>query len=71
VEGTVKPVAKKSGIFAEYLPEVVVLYYKTQDKVHCLNKTAAAVWENSDGIKTVDHLMRVVEAKCGGPADRK
>ncbi len=52
-----KPVAKKSGIFAEYLPEEVVLYDKTHDKVHCLNKT-------------VDDLMRVVEAKYGGSADR-
>jgi len=67
----VKPLARKSGIFAEYLPEEVVLYDKIHDKVHCLNKTAAAVWENSDGCKTVDGLMRVVEAKCGGPADRK
>jgi hypothetical protein len=66
-----KPLARKSGIFAENLPEEVVLYDKTHDKVHCLNKTAAAVWENSDGSKTVDELTRVVEAKSGAPADRK
>ena len=66
-----KPVARKSGIFAENLPEEVVLYDKTLDRVHCLNKTAATVWENSDGSKTVDDLMRVVEAKCGGSADRE
>jgi len=64
-------VARKNGIFAENLPEEVVLYDKTHDKVHCLNKTAAAVWENSDGSKTVDELLRVVEAKSGAPADRK
>jgi len=66
-----KPLARKSGIFAENLPEEVVLYDKTHDKVHCLNKTAAAVWENSDGSKTVDELMRAVEAKSGAPTDRK
>jgi len=71
MEGIMKPVARKSGIFAENLPEEVVLYDKTHDKVHCLNKTAAAVWENSDGSKTVDELTRVVEAKSGAPADRK
>jgi len=65
-----KPLARKSGIFAENLPEEVVLYDKTHDKVHSLNKTAAAVWENSDGSKTVDELTRVVEAKCGATADR-
>jgi len=66
-----KPLARKSGIFAENLPEEVVLYDKTHDKVHCLNKTAAAVWENSDGSKTVDELTRAVEAKSGAPTDRK
>jgi GAF domain-containing protein len=66
-----KPLARKSGIFAENLPEEVVLYDKTHDKVHCLNKTAAAVWENSDGSKTVDELTQVVEAKSGVPADRE
>jgi len=65
-----KPLARKSGIFAENLPEEVVLYDKTNDKVHCLNKTAAAVWENSDGSKTVDELARAIEAKSGAPADR-
>ena len=66
-----KPLARKSGVFAENLPEEVVLYDKTHDKVHCLNKTAAAVWENSDGSKTVEELMRVVKAKTGAPAPRK
>jgi len=66
-----KPLARKNGIFAENLPEEVVLYDKTNDKVHCLNKTAAAVWENSDGSKTVDELMQAVEAKSGTPPDRK
>jgi hypothetical protein len=65
-----KPLARKNGIFAENLPEEVVLYDKTNDKVHCLNKTAAAVWENSDGSKTVDELTRAIEAKSGAPADR-
>ena len=65
-----KPLARKSGIFAENLPEEVVLYDKTRDKVHCLNKTAAAVWESSDGSKTIDELVQVVESKSGAPADR-
>ena len=64
-----KPLARKSDIFAENLPEEVVLYDKTNDKVHCLNKTAAAIWESSDGTRTVDDLVHVVEAKFGTPAD--
>ena len=66
-----KPLSRRSGIFAENLPEEVVLYDKTRDKVHCLSKPAAIVWESSDGSRTVDDLARIVEAKSGTPADRK
>ena len=65
------PLARKSDIFTENLPEEVVLYDKTNNKVHCLKKTAAAIWESSDGTRTVDDLAHLVEAKCGAPVDRK
>jgi hypothetical protein len=66
-----KPKARKSGIFPEKLPEEVVLYDKTNDKVHCLKRIAAEVWESSDGSKTVEELARIVKVKTGAPADRK
>jgi hypothetical protein len=65
------PLARKSDIFAEHLPEEVVLYDKTNNKVHCLSKTAAAIWESCDGTRTVDDLAHVVEAKLGTPPDRQ
>ncbi|HXX24702.1 MAG TPA: PqqD family protein [Terriglobia bacterium] len=65
------PVARKSDIFAENLPEEVVLYDKTNNKVHCLGKTAAAVWESCDGTRTVGDLAQIVEARFGVPTDRK
>jgi hypothetical protein len=66
-----KPLARKSDIFAENLPEEVVLYDKTNNKVHCLSKTAAAIWESCDGTRTVDDLAHIVEAKLGAPPDRQ
>ena len=65
------PVARKGDIFAENLPEEVILYDKTNNKVHCLNKTAAAIWESCDGTRTVDDLAHIVKAKSGAPSDRK
>jgi hypothetical protein len=65
------PRARKSHIFTENLPGEVILYDKTNDKVHCLNKTAAAIWESCDGTKSVDDLAHIVEAKFGVSADRK
>ena len=66
-----KPLARKRDIFVENLPEEVVLYDKNTNKVHCLNKTAAAIWESCDGSRTVDGLAHIAEAKVGAPADRK
>jgi len=65
------PLARKSNLFAENLPEEVILYDKFNNKVHCLSKTAAAIWESCDGTRSVDDLARIVEAKLGAPADRK
>ena len=65
------PLARKSNLFAENLPEEVILYDKSNNKVHCLSKTAAAIWESCDGTRSVDDLARFVEAKLGAPADRE
>jgi len=66
-----KPLARKRDIFVENLPEEVVLYNKSNHKVHCLNKTAAAIWESCDGSRTVDELGHIAEARLGAAADRK
>jgi hypothetical protein len=63
------PLARKSDLFAEQLPNEVVLYDKNSNKVHCLNKTAATVWENSDGSHTVEELAQIVGAKLGTAVD--
>ena len=65
-----RPLKRKSGLFAENLPDEVILYDKSNNKVHCLNKTAAAIWESCDGTRTEDDLAQIVVAKLGGPADR-
>jgi hypothetical protein len=66
-----KPLARKRDIFVENLPEEVVLYDKSNDKVHCLNRTAAAIWESCDGTRTVDELAHIARAKLGVPPGRK
>ena len=64
------PLARSSHIFAEKLPDEIIIYDRSGNKVHCLHKTAAAVWESCDGTKTVDDLAPIVEAKVGAPVDR-
>jgi len=64
-----KPLARKGTIFSENLPQEVILYDKTSNKVHCLSKTAAAIWESCDGTRTVDDLVHIIEARFGAPSD--
>ena len=65
------PLARKSHVFAEKLPEEIIVYDKASQNVHCLSKTAAAVWESCDGTKTVDDLAHSVASKLGAPVDRE
>ena len=65
------PLARKSHVFAEKLPEEIIVYDKASQNVHCLSKTAAAVWESCDGTKTVDDLAQSVASKLGAPVDRE
>jgi len=66
-----KPLALKRDIFVENLPEEVVLYDKSNNKVHRLDKTAAAIWESCDGTRTVDELTHIAGVKLGAVSDRK
>ena len=65
-----KPLARRGNIIPENLPEEVVLYDKLSNKVHCLTKMAAAIWENCNGTRSPDDLARIVEARLGQPVDR-
>lgn len=65
-----RPLARKDGLYVEQIADEVILYDKGTHKAHCLNKTAAAVWEAADGTRTVEELAGVLEAKLNIPKDR-
>ncbi|HEY6329238.1 MAG TPA: PqqD family protein, partial [Blastocatellia bacterium] len=45
----------------------VLVYDLKRHKAHCLNRTAALVWEECDGRNTVADLARIIEAKLATP----
>lgn len=65
-----KPIARRANIFSENLPNEVVLYNKQNQQVHCLNKSAAIVWENADGTRSIDDLALLVERELNIAAGR-
>ena len=57
------PKKRKEGIIVKELPDEVLVYDLDRDKAHCLNHSAAAVWERCDGRTTVAEIARAVEKR--------
>jgi hypothetical protein len=55
-----KPVARREGILIRRLPGELLVYERGTHRAHCLNRTAAAVFENADGTRSVAELARLL-----------
>jgi hypothetical protein len=44
-----KPRARRDGLIVQQVDDETVVYDEERDRVHCLNRVAAAVWERCDG----------------------
>ena len=61
------PKARQEQLIVKELPDELLIYDLQSDKAHCLNETAALVWKNCDGHKTVDQLRELMEENAGSP----
>jgi hypothetical protein len=51
-----RPVARRAGLLIRELPDELLVYDTKQHRAHCLNRTAATVFRNADGTRTVADL---------------
>lgn len=63
-----KPVARKTGLVVRELADEVVVYDQVRHEAHCLNSTAATIFRNADGQRSVSELAAVLGAQ-GAEAD--
>ena len=61
------PTARKDSLIVKELPDETLVYDTQRDKAHCLNSTAALVWKNCDGKRTVGQLRELMEKNAGAP----
>ena len=61
------PKARQEQLIVKELPDELLIYDLKHDQAHCLNETAALVWKNCDGRKTVDELRELMEDNAGSP----
>ena len=66
-----KPVARKEGLVIERLPDEVLVYDTDRDRAHCLNETAAFVWQRCDGRTTTKEMARLLGKQVNATVDEK
>lgn len=59
--------ARKAGLIVQELPDEVLVYDLHQDKAHCLNSTAAFVWNHCDGRASVGEIAQLMEKEWQTP----
>jgi len=62
-----KPVARRDGLLTRELKDELLVYARDEHRAHCLNRTAATVFRNADGTRTVADLALLL-APQGNPA---
>src|SRR4051794_37917846 len=55
------PLARKSGLVVQEMPDEVLVYDLDTNKAHCLNQTASTVWKACDGKTSISEISRI----CG------
>ena len=64
------PEARKEGLIVHPLSEEVLVYDSDRHKAHCLNKTAALVWNRCDGKTSVAELAQGLGDEIKAPVDQ-
>ena len=65
------PEARKEGLIVRELSGEVLVYDRDRSKAHCLNSTAALVWQYCDGKTPVSQIARTIEGAINVPVDEE
>ncbi|MEZ5306965.1 MAG: PqqD family protein [Pyrinomonadaceae bacterium] len=60
-----KPLARKTGLVTQEMPDELLIYDMGSKKAHCLNSTAAFVWNSCDGNTSIDDIASSLERMTG------
>lgn len=59
------PIARKTGLVVQEVPDEVLVYDLDTNKAHCLNATASTVWKSCDGSNSVSDIVAILEKTSG------
>lgn len=63
------PQARTEGLVIQTLPDEVLIYDLQRHKAHCLNGSAAIIWNHCDGKTTVTEMAGLLEQELNRPVD--
>ena len=66
-----EPRARKDDLIVKEMPDEVLVYDLVRDKAHCLNRTAALVWNYCDGRTSVAKMTGRLGKKLQAPVDER
>lgn len=58
------PAARKDDLVIQEVEGEILVYDLKSHRAHCLNRTAALVWQHCDGEQTFEEVARKVEAEA-------
>ncbi len=61
------PSARKDQLIVKEVDGELLVYDLDSNQAHCLNETAARVWKNCDGKRTVAQLRELMEQETNSP----
>jgi hypothetical protein len=66
-----RPIARKQGLVTQELPDEVLVYDLDRDRAHCLNTTAAFVWQRCNGRNTTAQIAQTLGRHFDCAVDEK
>lgn len=66
-----RPKARSNEILTREIPGELLIYDLKRHKAYCLNETAASIWKQCNGKRTVPEIARQVEKSRKVPLDEK
>lgn len=70
-DGEVCPRARREGLTVESIDNEVLVFDETAQRMHCLNRAAALVWEHCDGTTPVAEIADKLGSDLGTTADEE
>jgi Coenzyme PQQ synthesis protein D (PqqD) len=66
---TILPLARKQRLILKELPDELLVYDLDRNTAHCLNDTAATIWNLCDGDSTAAEIAAKLAKQTGRPVD--